>query len=144
MPLPSWHELLILQKMSSSSRKQVKEPQQQRADEDEARYRLLLARYSALLEGDEVDSRKLPLISTLLSWLFFPRSFSLSNVFKQLGRPRVLHWGRIMAGSSFRLARALPTLSFAVLLSLVAAVGFTWFWWYLRRNCIWIIYRLLL
>ncbi|KAJ2981159.1 hypothetical protein NQ176_g2194 [Zarea fungicola] len=43
-----------------------------------------------------------------------------------------------------RAARVLPTVFMATIFGFLAAVSFTWIWWYARRRCIWIVYRLVI
>ncbi|KAJ2979272.1 hypothetical protein NQ176_g3356 [Zarea fungicola] len=43
-----------------------------------------------------------------------------------------------------RAARLLPTVFMATVSGFLAAVSFTWIWWYARRRCIWIAYRLVI
>ncbi|KAJ2978965.1 hypothetical protein NQ176_g3527 [Zarea fungicola] len=43
-----------------------------------------------------------------------------------------------------RATRVLPTVFMATVFGFIAAVSFTWIWWYARRHCIWIVYRLVI
>ncbi|KAJ2975450.1 hypothetical protein NQ176_g5513 [Zarea fungicola] len=43
-----------------------------------------------------------------------------------------------------RAVRVLPTVFMATIFGFLAAVSFTWIWWYARRRCIWIVYRLVI
>ncbi|TQV90508.1 hypothetical protein IF1G_10831 [Cordyceps javanica] len=43
-----------------------------------------------------------------------------------------------------RAARVLPTVLIATVFGFLAAVSFTWIWWFARRRCIWIVYRLVI
>ncbi|EJP61513.1 nitrate assimilation regulatory protein nirA [Beauveria bassiana ARSEF 2860] len=44
----------------------------------------------------------------------------------------------------FYAARVLQTVLIATVFGFFAAVSFTWIWWFARRRCIWIVYRLVI
>ncbi|TQV90173.1 nitrate assimilation regulatory protein nirA [Cordyceps javanica] len=43
-----------------------------------------------------------------------------------------------------RATRVLPTVLVATVFGFLAAVSFTWIWWFARRHCIWVVYRLVI
>ncbi|KAM3547605.1 hypothetical protein ARSEF4850_009918 [Beauveria asiatica] len=43
-----------------------------------------------------------------------------------------------------RAARVLPAVFIATVFGFLAAISFTWIWWFARRRCIWIVYRLVI
>lgn len=109
---------------------------------DEAQYRRLLEKYADILENDNQASNSQSLVPTVLSWFLVGKSISPSQIYRQ--GHRLLKMAGQFVNAVSKLIKTVPALSCAVLFGFVSAVGLTWCWWYLRRNCVWIIYRLLM
>ncbi|KAJ6436081.1 transcription factor TAF25 [Purpureocillium lavendulum] len=109
---------------------------------DEAQYRRLLEKYADILESDNKASNNQSLITAVLSWFLVGKSISPSQIYRQ--GHRLLTMAGQFVNAVSKLIKTVPALSCAVLFGFVSAVGLTWCWWYMRRNCVWIIYRLLI
>lgn len=145
----NWGKYIKLGHVSLQSPYSSNKMQQQRRSgslpsqrqDDEAQYRRLLAKYADILDNEKGTSSQ-SLISTLLSWLFLRRTISPSSIYT-CGQGFFRMAGKL-AKPAAKLAKGMPALACAVLFGFISAVGLTWCWWYVRRNCVWIIYRLLL
>ncbi|KAM3548614.1 hypothetical protein ARSEF4850_009313 [Beauveria asiatica] len=127
----------------SPQRRQIKKSSQP----DQDTYVRLLSDFTDDIENS-VPTPKAPLILALLyscySWWCRLRNIlppQLQTYSRQLYALKMA--GKLLL-RCVHAARVLPTVMIATVLGFFAAVSFTWIWWFARRRCIWIVYRLVM
>lgn len=113
-------------------------------DDNESKYQRVLNTYKELIERNRRISQIPPLLPTLFAWYSFIQRISAPSIRTYLYNLYGLRRLSVMVTPVARLARAVLPVSVVISFGLISAIGLTWIWWYVRRNCIWMVYRILL
>ncbi|KAJ4146939.1 hypothetical protein LMH87_001493 [Akanthomyces muscarius] len=114
---------------------------------DQDTYVRLLSDLSDNIENNVPTSKSsliLALLYSCYSWWCRLKNILPSQLQGYSRQLYVLRMAGKMLLRCARAARVLPTMFIATVFGFLAAVSFTWIWWFARRRCIWIVYRLVI
>lgn len=100
------------------------------------------SRYCHLLDDADIAlDTPTSLPSILVSWWSLLKGPSVKRLEMYVRRLRIL--GRLVKYAA-KCGGIVPPLAVAVVIGTTSALIFTWAWWYVRRNIVWVVYRMIL
>lgn len=125
------------------SSRNIRDPKTSARQASDPPYRQILESVCEVLE-DRAGPQTRSFFSVFVPWLFRRNGILFTGAHTLLRKLCALVGLNRAMPAALRLLRGLSLLSFALLVGLVPAVALTWLWWYVRRHCIQLVYRLLL